>query len=219
MVARTAANSSSHWRSVKLDEAQEQRRQRLIGAQDHSDEDFLNRIGLTEELCTQLAIGPQARQKLKGIIGRLRKLPHPFTQCMRDLKKHKPEWSEDRRKRTCQTLKVAAGRAKASSGTALAESPCVALGEDEFKLLEHIDLDELAIIYEGRVDLAVMSAKARKQLKPSDFVFPKERRYPIQDLAHARNALARASGKPEEATVKAAVYKRYPELRPQKKAA
>jgi hypothetical protein len=33
------------------------------------------------------------------------------------------------------------------------------------------------------------------------------------DLNHARDALSRAAGKPEEATVKAAVYRRYPQLR------
>lgn len=36
--------------------------------------------------------------------------------------------------------------------------------------------------------------------------------YPIPDLAHARNALARSSGKPEEAAVRRAVYAKFPEL-------
>ena len=65
----------------------------------------------------------------------------------------------------------------------------------------------------------VLSTQARKNLSPSDFVFPEERRYPIHDLAHARNALARVSafGTPEEKKkVRAAVYRRYPELRPNK---
>lgn len=37
--------------------------------------------------------------------------------------------------------------------------------------------------------------------------------YPIEDLAHARNALARSSGKPEAGQVRAAVYAKYPQLR------
>jgi phage I-like protein len=60
--------------------------------------------------------------------------------------------------------------------------------------------------------LSPLTTKRRNDLPASAFVFPAERRYPIHDIAHARNALARASGKPEEAKVKAAVHKRYPEL-------
>jgi hypothetical protein len=61
---------------------------------------------------------------------------------------------------------------------------------------------------EGRV----LTTKARKQLPASSFVFPKDRRYPIHDRAHAANALARSKGKPEEAKVRAAVCKKYPSL-------
>jgi hypothetical protein len=63
----------------------------------------------------------------------------------------------------------------------------------------------------------VLTTKARKDLPASDFVFPAEKRYPIHDLAHARNALARVSayGTPEEKKkVRAAVYRKYPELKP-----
>jgi hypothetical protein len=49
-------------------------------------------------------------------------------------------------------------------------------------------------------------------LPKEDFVFPKTRRYPIEDAAHARDALARSSGKPEHATVVAAVKRKYPEI-------
>jgi Putative phage serine protease XkdF len=63
------------------------------------------------------------------------------------------------------------------------------------------------------VEKTPLSTEARNDLPASAFVFPKERRYPIHDLSHARNALARASGKPEEGQVKAAVYRRYPELK------
>jgi hypothetical protein len=52
----------------------------------------------------------------------------------------------------------------------------------------------------------------RKELLEGDFVFPETRRYPIEDAAHARDALARSSGKPEHATVVAAVKRKYPEI-------
>jgi len=40
----------------------------------------------------------------------------------------------------------------------------------------------------------------------------KIRRYPIEDAAHARDALARSSGKPEHAAVVTAVRRKYPEI-------
>jgi hypothetical protein len=58
-----------------------------------------------------------------------------------------------------------------------------------------------------------LSAAARKKLAPASFVFPKERKYPIHDIAHAKNALARSSGKPEQKKVQAMVYKKYPSLK------
>lgn len=67
------------------------------------------------------------------------------------------------------------------------------------------------------ITLGELNAKARKHIAPSNFVFPKEKRYPIHDLAHARNALARSSGTPDEAKVKAAVYKKYPVLKERSK--
>jgi predicted AAA+ superfamily ATPase len=66
---------------------------------------------------------------------------------------------------------------------------------------------------EAKVQEAKLSSQARNDLPASAFVFPKERRYPIHDESHAKNALARSSGKPEEATVRAAVYRRYPGLK------
>lgn len=57
-----------------------------------------------------------------------------------------------------------------------------------------------------------LTTKARKKLPSSAFVFPKTRRYPIHDKAHAINALARSKGKPEESKVRAAVCKKYPGL-------
>jgi hypothetical protein len=59
---------------------------------------------------------------------------------------------------------------------------------------------------------APLTAKRRADLSARDFVFPADRRYPIQDAAHARNALARSAGKPEAAQVRRAVCKRYPDM-------
>jgi hypothetical protein len=58
--------------------------------------------------------------------------------------------------------------------------------------------------------MAKLSTADRKALPASDFVFPDTRAYPINDEGHARDALARSSGKPEEAKVRAAVKRRYP---------
>jgi len=65
-----------------------------------------------------------------------------------------------------------------------------------------------------QIDLqaAVLTSKKRKSLPAQSFVFQKDRRYPIHDRAHAANALARSSGKPEAAAVKRAVCRRYPDL-------
>ena len=52
----------------------------------------------------------------------------------------------------------------------------------------------------------------REALPKGNFAFPKTRRYPIEDAAHARDALARSSGKPEHAAVVTAVRRKYPEI-------
>ena len=59
---------------------------------------------------------------------------------------------------------------------------------------------------------AMLTAKKRNSLPKSSFALPGERAYPIHDLAHARNALARSAGKPESGTVRRAVCRRYPAL-------
>jgi len=66
-------------------------------------------------------------------------------------------------------------------------------------------------MWESR-DFKELTSEARNALADSSFVFPKERRYPIHDRAHAANALARASGKPEWSRVKRAVCRKYPDL-------
>ncbi|MDR3777018.1 MAG: hypothetical protein P4K97_08985 [Terracidiphilus sp.] len=57
-----------------------------------------------------------------------------------------------------------------------------------------------------------LTQTARKELPKSAFVYPKTRRYPIEDAAHARDALARSSGKPAHAAVVAAVKQKFPEI-------
>lgn len=67
--------------------------------------------------------------------------------------------------------------------------------------------------------MAKLTYEQREDLPPSAFVYPDERKYPIHDLAHARNALARVAlfGTPEEkARVREAVYARYPGLKKRK---
>jgi hypothetical protein len=67
----------------------------------------------------------------------------------------------------------------------------------------------------GQVFERELTSKARKALPKGQFVFPKERRYPIHDLAHARNALSRVSqfGTPsEKARVRAAVRRKFPNI-------
>lgn len=63
--------------------------------------------------------------------------------------------------------------------------------------------------------MAVLSARQRRKLPDSAFAIPEKRAYPIQDKAHARNALARVSqfGSAEEKKrVRAAVHRRYPNI-------
>ncbi|HSF99112.1 MAG TPA: DUF6582 domain-containing protein [Ornithinibacter sp.] len=56
----------------------------------------------------------------------------------------------------------------------------------------------------------------RKKLKKSSFALPDERKYPIPDVEHARNALARVAqhgSAAEKKKVRAAVEKKYPSLK------
>lgn len=68
--------------------------------------------------------------------------------------------------------------------------------------------------------MAKLTARGRKRIKRSNFALPKERKYPIHDLAHARNALARVAQygtASEKRRVRAAVVKKYPSLRKRRK--
>lgn len=63
--------------------------------------------------------------------------------------------------------------------------------------------------------MAKLTYKARKALPSSTFVEPGERKYPIPDKSHARNALARVSqhgSSSEKAKVRAAVHRKYPSI-------
>lgn len=63
--------------------------------------------------------------------------------------------------------------------------------------------------------MAVLTRAQRRKLATNDFALP-GRRYPIHDIAHARNALSRVSqygSSAEQAAVRRKVYNRYPHLR------
>lgn len=57
----------------------------------------------------------------------------------------------------------------------------------------------------------------REQMAATSFAIPGERKYRIDDIAHARNALARVEqfgSEDEKRKVRAAVYAKYPSLKP-----
>jgi hypothetical protein len=65
--------------------------------------------------------------------------------------------------------------------------------------------------------MAKLTAIRRKQLPKSNFVEKGARKYPIPDAAHARDALARSSGKVEHSSVVAAVRRKFPNIKITKK--
>jgi hypothetical protein len=69
--------------------------------------------------------------------------------------------------------------------------------------------------------MAKLTTKKRKSLSAKAFVFPKTRKFPIEDKAHARDALSRAAhkGGSVEAKVRAAVKKKYPGIGKKKSSA
>lgn len=62
--------------------------------------------------------------------------------------------------------------------------------------------------------MAKLDAADRKALPTNAFAVPSKApgsgSYPIPDAAHARDALSRASGKPVQAQVDAAVHRKFP---------
>lgn len=76
-------------------------------------------------------------------------------------------------------------------------------------------------IDEEELEKDALTTEGRKHVAESNFAIPGERKYPIHDLSHARNALARVAqhgSEDEKSKVKAAVYRKYPSLRPVQKA-
>lgn len=60
-----------------------------------------------------------------------------------------------------------------------------------------------------------LTYQERENIPTKDFALEKERKYPIEDKAHARNALARVSqhGTPaEKKEVRREVHQKYPEI-------
>jgi hypothetical protein len=67
--------------------------------------------------------------------------------------------------------------------------------------------------------MAKLTTQKRNRMRNSSFAIPSERKYPISDISHARNALARVSqhGTSEEKRkVRATVYRKYPSLKKSK---
>jgi hypothetical protein len=65
-----------------------------------------------------------------------------------------------------------------------------------------------------------MKAKKRKSLPRSSFVYPKQRKYPIDTKKRAKAALSYGARKDTSGsikTIRAKVYKRYPSLKKKKK--
>lgn len=59
-----------------------------------------------------------------------------------------------------------------------------------------------------------LTAGARKHLPSNQFALKKQRKYPINNISHARNALARVANKSPavRAKVRAAVHRKYPSI-------
>ncbi len=63
--------------------------------------------------------------------------------------------------------------------------------------------------------MSKLTSKGRKQIASSNFAIPYQRKYPIHDINHARNALARVSEfgtDSEKKRVRAAVHRKYPSI-------
>lgn len=63
--------------------------------------------------------------------------------------------------------------------------------------------------------MAKLTARARKKLPATVFAEPGQRKYPVNNLSHARNALARVSqfgSAAEKSTVRRKVKARFPSI-------
>jgi RNase P protein component len=82
----------------------------------------------------------------------------------------------------------------------------------EFTRTKHND--QLYYRLRGRRKFKLTYAQ-RQRLPRSAFVYPRTRKYPIENIAHARNALARVARfgtKAEKRKVRLAVFRRYPSI-------
>jgi hypothetical protein len=73
------------------------------------------------------------------------------------------------------------------------------------------------LIFKRDVAKDVLTTEGRKHIADTNFALPSERKYPIHDISHARNALARVAQhgtSEEQSKVQAAVYRKYPSLKP-----
>ena len=62
--------------------------------------------------------------------------------------------------------------------------------------------------------MAKLTSAERNALPSSDFADPKDRKYPVPDASHARNALARVANKSAkmQGKVEAKVHDKFPEI-------
>ena len=73
-----------------------------------------------------------------------------------------------------------------------------------------------AVREETGVSKDLSDSANRKKLKKSSFALPEQEKYPIPDIEHARNALARVAqhgSQAEQKRVRAAVERKYPSLK------
>lgn len=83
--------------------------------------------------------------------------------------------------------------------------------------IQEILMGELMLMaFQDMATAKKLTTKSRNNLPDSAFAIPSQKAYPIHDLNHARNALARVSQHgtdAEKKQVRAAVYRKYPELK------
>jgi len=68
--------------------------------------------------------------------------------------------------------------------------------------------ERLELSHERRHHMAELTAKKRKSIPKSEYGLPDEKKYPMPDKAHARNAKARASQQQNKGRITAAEEKK-----------
>lgn len=61
--------------------------------------------------------------------------------------------------------------------------------------------------------MGFLTSKQRNAMPTTTFAIPEERKFPLNNASHARNALARASGTQYESRVRAAVKRKFPNIK------